>query len=111
MTADEGVRRLVLHTTPGSASFLGMLRPYRGLEQQVLADVSDSLKAAAPKISDEHLPRELVSALWAISYYGRWWALDPEGMLRRNNLISDADLTTLARSVEPSEAGAAGPQQ
>jgi hypothetical protein len=77
-----------------------MLRPYGGLKQQVLSDVSNSLKAAAPKISGEHLPRELVSALWAISYYGRCWALDPEGMLRRNNLISDADLTTLARFLD-----------
>jgi hypothetical protein len=35
-------------------------------------------------------------SLWAISYFGRFWALEPHSMLRRNNLIRDDDLKTLA---------------
>jgi hypothetical protein len=100
VTADEGMQRLVFHTTPSPESFLGMLRPYGGLRQEVLADVSDALRASAPKMSGELFPRELASAVWAISYYGRCWALAPNGMLRANRLITDADLNRLSNFLE-----------
>ena len=95
MSPDEAVQRLILHTMPGEESFLGMLRPYGGLKQEVLADVSDALRAGAPMFTGEHVPRVLASAVWSISYYGRTWALDPNGMLRANKLITDADLKRL----------------
>jgi hypothetical protein len=40
--------------------------------------------------------RELLAALWAIGHVGRTWALDPDGMIRRNNLIADDELTKLS---------------
>ena len=72
-----------------------MLRPYRGLRDDVLADVKASLRACAPLFSKDRLSREL-STLWAISFFGRFWALEPEGMLRRNNLITDDEQNQLA---------------
>lgn len=95
MTPDEGIERLIFHTYPGPGSFLDMLRPYCGLRVEVLEDVRAALRASASKISAENLPRGLVDALWSISYCGRGWALGPEGMLRRNDLISDSDRSKL----------------
>ena len=77
-----------------------MLRPYQGLSVDALADVKESLRACAPRFSEDRLPRELVHALWAISYFGKFWALEPEGMLRRNGLISDDDQKKLAKFLE-----------
>jgi hypothetical protein len=100
MTPDEGMSRLVFHAQTDAGSFLDMLRPYRGLREEILNDVLVALRASAPKISDRNPPRDMVSALWAISYLGRLWALEPGGMLRRNQLISDADQGKLAAFLE-----------
>jgi hypothetical protein len=35
-----------------------------------------------------------------LSYFPRLWALAPGGMLRRNHLISDEDMNTLARFLD-----------
>lgn len=100
MTPDQGMNRLVFHSQPGAGSFLDMLRPYRGLQYEVLRDVMDALRACAPKLSEEQLPRALVSALWGISHLGRSWALEADGMLRRNQLITDSDRANLAAFLE-----------
>ena len=96
MTPDEGRKRIVFHAAgPVEGSFLEMLRPYRGVRDEVLRGVYLALRACASMVSTEAVPRDLVSALWTISYLGRLWAIDPGGMLRRNKLISDADLAKL----------------
>lgn len=96
MTPDEGIERLIFHTRPEPGSFLYMLRPYKGLQDEVLADVARSLRACADRFTAEVLPRELVSAVWALSHLGRAWALDLDGILRRSRLIGDADQAKLA---------------
>ena len=100
MTSDDGVKRLIFHAQPEDGSFLDMLRPYRGLKEDVPADVINALRAAAPRLLDGDPPRELVSALWAISYLGRSWGLDSSGMLRRNKLIAEVDQAKLAGFLE-----------
>jgi hypothetical protein len=100
MTPAEGAQRLVFHSQPEEGSFLNMLRPYRTLRRDVLADVLDALRACALEVTADTLPRDLVSALWAISHLGRSWGLDPGGMLRRNHLISAADQETLGAFLE-----------
>ncbi len=100
MTPDQGMNRLMFHAQPGAGSFLDMLRPYRGLHEEVLEDVMASLRACAPMLSEQHLPQGLMSALWGISYLARSWALNPGGMLRRNQLISEGDQSRLAAFLE-----------
>ena len=96
MTPEQAIDRLLWHTHPESGAFLEMLRPYRGtLDVDVLRDVESAVRAALPVLSESEVPRRLVSALWTIVHYGRMWALDPDGMLRRNNLINDQDRETL----------------
>src|SRR5262245_47937090 len=87
MDSDEAVERLRTQAD----IFLEMLRPYCGLRDEVLKDVMDALRNCLPKLREERVSRELVAELWAISRLGRSWALDPGGMLRRNDLIEPAD--------------------
>jgi hypothetical protein len=95
MTPAEAIARLSFHTMPEEGAFLEMLRPYRGLKMEVLLDLEEALRAAVPALEASPLDRELMSACWNIVHLGRAWALEPWGMLRRNNLIADADLHTL----------------
>ncbi|MBV8761290.1 MAG: hypothetical protein JO257_28595 [Deltaproteobacteria bacterium] len=76
---------------------MAMLRPYHGVvDELILKDVTDALEASAPLLRRDAPPRELVAAIWAISHFGRAWALAPDGMLQRNRLIEDADVAMLA---------------
>ena len=95
MNCVDAVRRVVFHSQPEPGAFIDMLRPYSGLREEVLQDLMDALRCCASEMGHDVVDRELVSALWAISYWGRLWALDPDGMLRRNNLIPDIDLALL----------------
>lgn len=96
MTPDDGIERLTFHTRPEPGSFLHMLRPYKGLDDAILAGLSRSLRACAGRFADERVSRELVAAAWAIAYFGRALALEPDGMLRSNGLISGSDHAKLA---------------
>jgi len=100
MTPAEAAQRLIFHTIPDEGSFLNMLRPYDSLRHDILADVLDALRACVPEITADAVPRDLMSALWAISHMGRSWALAPGGMLRRNHLISADDQKTLDTFLE-----------
>ena len=73
MTPDQALARLIFHAGPEPGAFLAMLRPYRGLHEDVLQDLSRALRGAAPALAAETLPRAVVSALWAISHLARSW--------------------------------------
>jgi hypothetical protein len=76
--------------------FLGSLRPYIGLNETNFHEVMQAIICLAPQIHTKDLiDREVMSALWAICELSRAWGLHPEGMLRRNNLISKQDIILL----------------
>ncbi len=77
--------------------FLGSLRPYRGtLNHEAFHEVLACLKALGPSFSGNDLvDRRTISNLWGICHLARDWAMHPDGMLRRNNLISDSDIDTI----------------
>jgi hypothetical protein len=111
MTEDEAKEILLLHSFshPNSANdpraetgFLGSLRPYYGtLNVENYHAVMNALRALAPKLrASEELDREVVSALWGICHLALAWGVHPDGMLRRNNLIAEADVLTLAGWVQ-----------
>ena len=52
---------------------------------EALVTVGESLRG--PQID-----REIMSSLYALCYLGRHWALRPQGMLQRNNLIASAEI-------------------
>ncbi|HET6611325.1 MAG TPA: hypothetical protein VFG83_05020 [Kofleriaceae bacterium] len=76
--------------------FLEMMRPYKGLREEVFADLLVAVRAVSEDIrSAEPLDRNLVSALWGICHFTRAWALAPDSMLRRNQLITAEDVDRL----------------
>lgn len=77
--------------------FLGSLRPYRGRpNHEAFHEVMACLKAIGPSLSSADLvDRRVVSNVWGICHFARDWAIHPDGMLRRNGLISEADVETV----------------
>lgn len=78
-----------------------MLRPYQGLRQETYDHLVRCVRTLVPHLAnDPSLDRQVVSALWGICHLARMWGLHPDGMLRRNNLISHADPQTLETWIE-----------
>jgi len=46
------------------------------------------LKVLSDDFDSMQINQETVSDLWSICHLGRVWALDKDGMLRRNNLLT-----------------------
>lgn len=75
--------------------FLGMLRPYHGLCEENFHSVMACLRVLAPGMQQQTVDRDVVAAFWAICHLGRAWGVWPEGMLRRNDLITADDVVRL----------------
>lgn len=73
-----------------------MLRPFVTLDKTILMDLFNALRQSASLISAGTISRELAAALWTLSFLSRSWALDDQGMLRRNALITEPDRLVLA---------------
>jgi hypothetical protein len=80
--------------------FLGTLRPYRGLLERNFHEVMAALATLAERLHANDVPRAALSSLIGICHLGRAWGVHPDGMLRRNNLISPDDVTRLERWIE-----------
>jgi internalin A len=73
--------------------FLGSLRPFRGeLLEGNLHEVMAALRALSDELGRDQVNRELISSLWGLYHLARAWALEPEGMLRSNGLLSKAQI-------------------
>ena len=87
-----------------SSGFLGSLRPYRGLNEDNLHEVMRAIVTVAPQVIHQpYVDREIVDALFSLSWLARSWGLHPNGMLQRNHLIGDADIERLEGWVEAIE--------
>ena len=110
MDYEEAIHQLRLHTgfIDGARSqfhledgFLTCLRPYTGLQEKNFHAVMAALLAVGKRIHREPtIEREIVEAVWWMCYHARSWGVEPDGVLRRNELITPADATRLARWVD-----------
>ena len=77
--------------------FLGSLRPYKGkLNHDAFHELMACIKALGPNLSHgDWVDRRIISDLWGICQLARAWAIYPNGMLRSNKLIADADVKTM----------------
>lgn len=81
--------------------FLGMLRPFDGtLIEANFHELMEILDVLADELEREMLDRSVISCLWSLCQYARAWALEPDGMLRRNELIADEQLRQMAEWVD-----------
>jgi hypothetical protein len=79
-----------------ATGFLGMLRPYRELQEPNFHEVMEALRVMAPKLQESTVERKLISALWGICHFSRAWALEKDSMLQRNELMTEYDADLLA---------------
>ncbi|MGE6574596.1 hypothetical protein [Paenibacillus xylanexedens] len=76
--------------------FIGSLRPFRGhLIKENFHELMEILRVLAPELARPALDREIMAGLWGITHMARAWAVEPEGMLRSNNLISDEQVALM----------------
>lgn len=83
------------------AGFLQMLRHYRGLKRETYQSLIDCVEAVADHLKTAPtLDRSVVNSLWGICHFSRVWAIEPEGMLQRNRLISPEDVQQLKEWID-----------
>ena len=109
MTFEQAVEQLSFHcgSNPNindprwEEGFLQTLRPYAGLRKDVYENLLECLAAVEEHLKRApQLDRRVINSLWAICHYARAWGLDPGGMLRRNDLISDRDQAQLTEWID-----------
>jgi hypothetical protein len=79
-----------------------MLRPFKGeLIEQNYHELMEIIKVFSDDFESERLiDKEVISALWGICHLARSWAVHPDGMLRRNNLVSKDQIETIDAWIE-----------
>ncbi len=109
LTPAEAIEALTFHcgSNPNvedprwEQGFLSMLRPYKGLRPEVYDHLVQCVRTLLPHLkSAPKLDRRVISSLWGICHLARYWGLHPDGMLRRNGLITEEDQATLERWIE-----------
>jgi hypothetical protein len=101
-TADAAGRPLTLED-----GFVGSLRPYTGLHEKNFHVVMEALLTDGERVHEgPQLDRDLAHAMWSMCWTARTWGLHPDGMLRRNRLITAADIARLELWVDTLEATA-----
>jgi hypothetical protein len=81
--------------------FLGMLRPFRGdLYETNFHELMLILRVLQNNFRDETIDRQLISEFWGICHLSRSWGIEEDGMLRRNNLISEPQIKLLSTWIE-----------
>lgn len=82
--------------------FLGSLRPFTGLNEDNFHEVMYAMKVMEPLFNSNEtkIDRQVISAVWGVCHLARAWCIHPDGMLRRNNLITNDDTLKLESWLE-----------
>jgi hypothetical protein len=102
MTEEEAKKALFSHAGPDlKTGFLGMLRPYGGLQEESFHEVMAALAVLGPSLgSGGTVDRQVMGSLWGICVLAECWGVEPDGMLQRNKLISPDDVQRLAEWIK-----------
>lgn len=77
--------------------FLGMPRPFQGkLFEENFHELMNIIKVLKEHFNKDNIDKDIISNFWSICHLSRAWGIEQNGMLRRNNLISDAQIELLA---------------
>jgi len=82
--------------------FLGMLRPFRGvLYEDNFHEVMTAIKTLSQNLREgEMVDRKVIANLWGICHLTRSWAINSEGMLQSNRLVTKEQVETLEKWVD-----------
>lgn len=73
--------------------FLGQLRPFKGiLYEENYHLIMQSMKVLASEMEKDFIDKRIINTIWGICHLARMWAIHPEGMLQRNNLITEKQI-------------------
>ena len=76
--------------------FLGMLRPFKGtLLEENFHKTMEAIKTLADEFVKDSISNQIISSIWSICHLTRAWAIEPEGMLRSNQLINTQQIQQL----------------
>ena len=108
MNSAEATRLLLLHSfsldeldnPQMTGGFLGSLRPYKALRPENFHQVMEAIGVLKPQLQAPQIDCEIMRSLWSIYHLARAWGVHPDGMLRRNNLITPADVERLESWIE-----------
>ncbi|MRX39257.1 hypothetical protein GJU43_08225 [Flavobacterium sp. LC2016-23] len=53
------------------------------------------MQVLVPEIEKDFVDKRIISSVWGICHLGRMWALYPEGMLQRNNLLDEQQIAQI----------------
>jgi hypothetical protein len=105
MTEKEAIELLMHHSfahqdidNPKSKKgFLEMLRPFQGeLFENNFHELMEIIKVLKGQFDKDNIDRQIISNFWSICHLSRAWAIEQNGMLRRNSLISDTQIELLS---------------
>lgn len=105
MTRQEAIELLDFHSCAHTnidnpkweKGYLGMLRPFRGqLYEDNFLELMEILKVLSNDLRKNIIDKKIISNLWSICQLSRNWAIEEEGMLRRNNLLSDEQINKIS---------------
>lgn len=81
--------------------FLGMLRPFNGeLVEENFHELMQIIEMLADDLGKPALDREIIACFWSICQLARAWAVYPEGMLRRNGLLTPDQEETIEEWID-----------
>lgn len=91
-----GRRDVPLSDAVHEHGFIGCLRPWSGLRDENYREVMIAILSLRESLAGADCwPTELIGGIMGITRMAHCWALDSNGMLQRNNLISDLELNKL----------------
>lgn len=80
--------------------FIGCLRPWSGLRDENYRELMRAILSLRESLKGRpQWPKELIAGIMGITRMAHCWALDDQGMLRRNGLITGAELDKLRQWV------------
>lgn len=103
MTPQEARELLLLHSGghedishPKMANgFLGLLRPYTGLNEENFYETMEAIRVLAPEFQGNAIDKEIMCALWNLCWQASLTGLHSLGALQRNDIITRNDLERL----------------
>jgi hypothetical protein len=105
MTEQEAIELLKHHSfthedldhPKSKQGFLGMLRPFQGeLREDNFHELMEVIRVLKGQFDRDKIDRHIMASLWSICQLSSAWGTAPDGMLRRNGLISDAQVEQLS---------------
>lgn len=81
--------------------FVGRLRPFNGkLYEDNFHKIVNALHILSDEFSHNNIRKDIISSIWAICHLTKTWAINSDGMLQSNSLITSKQTKQLENWIE-----------